>query len=416
MRTKKSALLCCVVLVAMVSLADAAFAAPVELEVSSWKGGGGEPAGFPELIAKFEKQNPDIKVKLTYMSRSDTDTVMPARLQGGDVPDVMMVDPTLIHNWGKPGLLLDQSDRSWVGNLSPAAAAGVKVDGKVYALPTEFVGVAMYANTGLLAKAGVSGFPANIEEMVAACKKLKAVGITPMLMPAKGGWTPSFWTLAIGMDAGGKANADFNKDLLSGKSKFAASVPLQASLKSLKTLADAGCYDAALNLGVDPWSLGLSEFSAGKVAFLPQGAWNIQAFDAGGANLAFEFGPFPALEGNKGVAPYVLTTGWAIPASAKHMDAAGKWIDFWSKDENLSIYLKAESGFSPFQNATEVMPALAAPYLAALKSNGLAVPEGQWSQAKVLEELTLAVASYLGDLTQDPAAILGRLDSKLKTP
>lgn len=39
-------------------------ATQVELEVSSWKGAGAEVANFPLIIERFEKANPDIKVKL----------------------------------------------------------------------------------------------------------------------------------------------------------------------------------------------------------------------------------------------------------------------------------------------------------------------------------------------------------------
>lgn len=414
MTIRKIAVLSGVALSALLSVSTSAFAEPVELEVSSWKGGGTELAGFPELIAKFEKENPDIKIKLTYMSRSDTDTVMPARLQGGDAPDVMMVDAGLARKWGGPGLLSDLSDQPWVAKLTPAALGNVKFDDKLYVLPTEFIAVAMFANTDLLAKAGVSGFPANIEQFTAACGKLKAAGITPMLIPSKGGWTPSFLAMALGFSSGEKADPNFAADLLSGKNKFAESAPLLASWKTLKTLADAGCYDPALNLGVDPWSLGLSEFAGGKVAFLPQGAWNIQSFSTGGTNLKFEFGPFPALEGDTGVAPYVATTAWAIPATAKDVDAAKKWLDFWSKDENLSVYLKAEAGISPYQDGSNAMPDLAAPYVAALKTNGVVIPEGAYFTAGIDEEVSNAAAAYVGDLSQDPAAVLGRLDAKLK--
>lgn len=414
MKLQKRSVLQSMMLVGLMSAAAPVFAEPVELEVHAWKGGGSEPAGFPDLIAKFEQQNPGIEINLTYMSRSDTATVMPARLQSGDAPDVLMVDPVLARNWGKPGLLMDLSDQFWASKLTPAAVVGAKFDDKLYVMPTEFIGVAMYANVDLLKKAGLSGFPANIDEFATACHKLKEAGITPMLMPAKSGWTPGIFMTALGLAAGEKAAPDFNKDLLSGKIKFSEAPTLLASVKSLKTLADAGCYDAVLNLGVDPWSLGLSEFAAGKVAFLPQGAWNIQAFTNGGTKLNYEFGPFPALTGTVGVAPYVMTTGWAIPASAKHVDAAKKWLDFWAQDENLSVYLKAEAAFSPFQGATNVMPSLAEPYMAALKSGGVVIPEGSWSEANVMEESTFAAASYLGDLNQDPAAILGRLDAKLK--
>ena len=65
------------------ALANPALAEPVTIEVASWKGNEAEPAGMAELIAKFEAENPGIKVNLVYVSRNDTDTVVSPRMPGG---------------------------------------------------------------------------------------------------------------------------------------------------------------------------------------------------------------------------------------------------------------------------------------------------------------------------------------------
>ena len=60
-----------------------ALAEPATIEVASWKGNEAEPAGMAQLIAKFEAENPGIKVNLVYVSRNDTDTVVSPRMPGG---------------------------------------------------------------------------------------------------------------------------------------------------------------------------------------------------------------------------------------------------------------------------------------------------------------------------------------------
>ena len=70
------------------------------LDVVAWKGNEAEPAGLPGLIEKFEAAHPDIEVELTYVARKDVDKVIPPRLQGGNPPDVTMVDSALVDLWG----------------------------------------------------------------------------------------------------------------------------------------------------------------------------------------------------------------------------------------------------------------------------------------------------------------------------
>lgn len=90
----------------------------IKLDVTAWKGNESEPAGLSGLIASFEAANPDIDVELSYISRTDTDVVIPPRLQGGNPPDVMMVDMPLVKVWGDAGFLQDfGTDAEWYGRV-----------------------------------------------------------------------------------------------------------------------------------------------------------------------------------------------------------------------------------------------------------------------------------------------------------
>ena len=91
------------------------------LDVVAWKGNEAEPAGLPGLIEKFEAAHPDIEVELTYVARKDVDKVIPPRLQGGNPPDVTMVDSALVDLWGGAGFLTDLgTDSPWYDRMVPA--------------------------------------------------------------------------------------------------------------------------------------------------------------------------------------------------------------------------------------------------------------------------------------------------------
>ncbi|MFE0018270.1 ABC transporter substrate-binding protein [Mesorhizobium sp. NPDC059054] len=390
--------------------ASSSSAAPVELEVSSWKGGGVEIANFPELIAKFEKQNPDIRIKLTYLSRGDTDTVMPARMQGGDAPDVLMVDPVLARQWGRADQLLELSDQPWISALSDDYLANTKVDGKLYSLPTELSLLGIFGNLDLMKKAGVTSFPQNVAMMAEACGKLKKAGISPMLMPAKDGWAPQAFATALALKDGGKQNPGYAQSFVDGKRKFVDDANFNRGFEAIRALVDAGCFNPKINLGVDAWSLALSEFRAGRVAFLVQGGWNIIPFQTGAKKLNFSFGPFPALDGNSGVAPYVITTSWAISKHSKKIDAAKKWVAFWARDENLNVYLKAEAGLSPLKSGSVALPDLAGPFLEAYRRERTFFPEGLWGK-RLLDVGRDTIMAFLANVNQDPKPLLARWDA-----
>uniref|UniRef100_UPI003F4963F4 ABC transporter substrate-binding protein n=1 Tax=Cupriavidus necator TaxID=106590 RepID=UPI003F4963F4 len=391
--------------------ASAAFAAPVELNVSAWKGGAAEPAAVPELIAKFEKENPDIKIKFDYIARNDTTTILSSRLQGGSAPDVMMVDRPLMRQWASAGQLMDLSGDAGVGRLTPDVKPLAQIGGKYYMMPMEIVGIGMFANLDLLKKAGVEHVPANIEELKASCGKLRAAGITPLLLPAKDGWAPAMFALSMGLAPSVKANPAFVSDVVAGKQKFAANQNFKLAITSLKELADAKCFDPKLNVGIDPWGLGLTEFTAGRVAMMPQGAWSIQKMSSDGKAINFAFAPLPGLNGGKPNGIDLLGTAWAINAATKNAAAAKRWVQFWTKDENLGKFLQADAAFSPFTDGANRLPKSAQLYIDARKAgNTVPHPKGDVSAA-FIQEMQKSMTAYLLNINQDSTTVLARWDN-----
>ncbi|RKU00065.1 hypothetical protein C7H84_26665 [Burkholderia sp. Nafp2/4-1b] len=398
----------------LTAFAAAAQSAPVVLNVSAWKGGAAEPAAMPELIAKFEKENPDIKIKFDFVARNDTTTIMSSRLQGGAAPDVMMVDRPLIRQWAPAGQLMDLSNDPAVVQLSPDVKPLAQINGKYYMMPMEVVGIGMFANQDLLKKAGVDRVPTTVSELKASCGKLRAAGITPLLLPAKDGWAPAMFALSMGLAPSVKADAGFVGELASGKRKFENNPNFKRAIGALKELADAKCYDPKLSVGIDPWGLGLTEFQAGRVAMMPQGAWSIQKITANAPGLNFAFAPFPGLDGGKAAGIDLLGTAWAINAATKQPAAAKRWLQFWTKQENLGQFLKADAAFSPFVNDVSQTPKSEQLYADARKAgNTVAHPKGDLSAAFILE-MQKSMAAYMLNINQDEDAVLARWDGALQ--
>jgi raffinose/stachyose/melibiose transport system substrate-binding protein len=339
--------------------------AQVVLDVIAWKGSEAEPAGFPELIKKFEAANPDIDVDFTYVARKDVDKVVPPRLQGGNPPDVTMVDSSLVHLWGGAGLLSDFGTKTdWYDKMNPAVRDVMTLDGKMMVMPLEVVGMGNFVNMDLLAKAGIDKAPVTLDELKSACKALKAEDISPMIFA--GSFSAMLYVGANGLNPKGISAAEYG----SGKRKFVGDKNFNSSLDGVRDLVEAGCFDPKLQAGLDPWATAPQEFRAGNVAILPQGAWNIGGFSAV-EGLNYQFAPMPSAFTENGLALDLIGPGWAVPKDAKNTEAAMKWVNFFSKEENLKIFLKADGAYSPFTGGKSTMPDLAAPYTQAREKGSM---------------------------------------------
>jgi raffinose/stachyose/melibiose transport system substrate-binding protein len=335
------------------------------LDVVAWKGNEAEPAGLPGLIEKFEAANPDIKVELTFVARKDVDKVIPPRLQGGNPPDITMVDSSLVDLWGGAGFLTDLgTDSPWYGKMIPAVRDVMTREGSILVYPLEVIGMGNFVNMDLLAKAGIDKAPVTLDELKGACKALSAAGIAPMIFA--GGFPAMLYIGANGIDPKGISPAEYG----SGARKFVDDANFNNALDSVRDLVAEDCFDPNLQAGLDPWATAPQEFRAGNVAILPQGAWNIGNFSKV-EGLNFQFAPMPSAFTEHGLALDLVGPGWAIPRDAAHQDAARKWIDFFAAEENLSVFLKAEGAYSPYAGGVSTMPELAAPYTAAREAGSL---------------------------------------------
>ncbi|GLI26639.1 sugar ABC transporter substrate-binding protein [Agromyces rhizosphaerae] len=363
---------------------------PVTIEVSAWKGNDVEPAGLPELIEKFEAENPDVAVELTYIGRGDTDVVLPPRLQGGNPPDVMMTDMALVDQWSSQGLLVDLgTDSEWYERI-PDPLQGILTTGDAaYIMPLEVIGMGNFVNTDLLAEAGVEAAPQTIDELKDACVALSDAGINPMIFT--GGFSAALTVIANGLES----SSDAAGDLGSGAATFVENSSFNDTVDLIGELSDAQCFDASAQAGLDPWSTALTEFQAGNFAMMPQGAWNIAAFDQVDG-LNYEFTPIPGASA-PGVALDLFGFGWSIAEASAHQEAARAFVDFFADPENLQVLLDAESAYSPFEDAASGTPELTAAYDSARADGAIiAYPFATLEWPKPLEqEIWDSLTAYL---------------------
>lgn len=384
----------------------------IELEVSSWKGAGTEVANFPAIIERFEKENPGIKVKLNYMARNDMVTSIPARMQAGTPPDVVMVDREFVQHWGGNDQLMRLNGQDFIERVQPKLQPYLGLGDDVYYSMLQVSGMGVYTNDDLFAKAGVNSYPQNVDELVEACGKFNDKGIQPMLLAANnGGWTPYVYFLSMALADSDNPDLTRMDKFVEGKAKFADDQSMKNAFEGFRKIIDAKCFNPKISAGTDPWSVALTTFQSGRVAMLPQGMWNITPFKRDSLPENFSLQPFPAVNGSKGVVMDYNGPGWAIPTTSGHVEAAKKWIDFWMQDDNLKLYLEADTAITTLEGGTSGVPVLAAPYEEARTAGRMvSFPVGNMP-ADLGSSMPNDITSFMLNPDQDYNKILERWDN-----
>ena len=130
--------------------------------------------------------------------------------------------------------------------MSPTAVDAFKVDGKVVGMPFEMGEVAFYYNKKLFEKAGVKAEDIKTwDDFLGAVKKIKAAGITPIVVGAGEKWPMHFYYSYLVMRIGGD-NA--LADAKAGKNGGFKNATFVEAGKRLRELGGAGAVPARLPL------------------------------------------------------------------------------------------------------------------------------------------------------------------------
>jgi len=212
---------------------------------------GNQRAVWQSAFDQFEKANPDVDLKVTYVGEEAYKVQMSGWL-ATDPPDVLSW-----HNgermayFAKRGLLDDLS-ADWQKDGWNQTYAAVKPPstyaGKQYAAPLGYDSYGFFYRKDLFEKAGITDEPKTWDEFLADCKKLKAAGIAPIAVPAKDSWTLAAWFDYLDLRINGYA---FHEQLMAGDIAY-TDPRVRKVYATWKTLIDDKYFvDNALSYDVD---------------------------------------------------------------------------------------------------------------------------------------------------------------------
>lgn len=189
-----------------------------------------------DIVAKWNKQHPDIQVKATKFDGKASDMIkkLETDVKSGEAPDLAQVGYAELPEVFTKGLLQDvtQYAEQYKNDFASGPYSLVQVGGKAYGLPQDTGPLVYFYNKAEFEKLGITEIPQTADEFIAAAKTAAAAGKYIMsyqpdeagnmisgLAGASGGWYKvkgDSWVVNTETD-GSKATADFYQQLLDAK-------------------------------------------------------------------------------------------------------------------------------------------------------------------------------------------------------
>lgn len=311
------------------------------VNLTMWMYGGCNDCVEKPLVAAFEKQNPNIKIKLVQEPGNSYFAQLQSASVTGSGPDIAgMFAGSYMDKFKKymvderkylPSKLIDQAPS--IDYFS----ADYSRKNAVYGVPNEDQFYIGYYNKKIFAENGISTPPATWDQLMADCAILKKAGVLPIAYGGEDGGA----TMAPIFDWAYLAAAlPISKwsDLLNGKMKYDTPV-LQDQLTKWNQLFQSGYVNK--NGYNDPNVQ--KEFTTGKAAMiLSDGSWDVPSYQkAMGDNLGVIAPPYTDDASTHNLVE-LAGNGYTIMKYSKHQAEAGKFVSFILSDAGQKVV--AETG------------------------------------------------------------------------
>lgn len=158
-----------------------------QLQIGTFSSASSQFHIFEKLIKDYERDRPDVTIRLQPMPDKSFYTQLDTRLAAGDAPDIVYMQHQNVGRYAAAGSLVDISeylDDNYGDAFFDAFWQVVDRDGKVYGIPNTTNSFALYYNKNHLKRAGIADIPTTMDdawtwdEFTGTLRRLKAKGVT----------------------------------------------------------------------------------------------------------------------------------------------------------------------------------------------------------------------------------------------
>ncbi|RGY98753.1 ABC transporter substrate-binding protein [Clostridium sp. AM58-1XD] len=301
-----------------------------------------------EIISDFMVKNPDIRVSYESLKGSEYYEALEKRMAARKGDDVFMVNHDAVLALEATGQLADLSGLSTISGYTDQMLSQMENGGKIYWVPTTVSVFGLYCNMDLLKEHGQKA-PENFQEWEDSCTYFKNLGITPIIANND----ISLKTLAIGKGFyplyRDNRQAEAFDRLNRGEDQL--SQYLSPGFSMAEDLIDRGFIDGEKALHTKKTSDDLMEFTEGNAPFMLTGAWAAGRVENMQPGFEFQVVPYPILEdGNMLVIN--ADTRLSINADSTHLEAAKRFVEYFTQADNIQKFADQQSSFSPLKGGS----------------------------------------------------------------
>ena len=306
-------------------------------------------AAFEKVVDDFKAANPGINVELSI---NDREAHKPAirNFLSASPPDVTGWYPgNRMGPFVDAGLFEDLSGL-WASdaNLSTSFEAikpTMTRDGKQWGVPYSYYQWGMYYRKDIFDKMGIAE-PKTWDELLAACAKLKANGVTPITIGTKYLWTAAGVFDYLNLRTNGY---DVHNDLTAGKITYTDD-RIRATFAKWEELVRPGYF--LENHASMSWQDAVAPFANGEAAMYVMGNFAVSAMkEAGLSGDQIDYFPFPEITPGMPRAEEAPADALFVPSGAKNKENALKFMSFVARADVQSEWNKTIGQLPPNSKA-----------------------------------------------------------------
>jgi len=289
-----------------------------------------------DMVARFEKENADIKVTAVYAGNyTDTMTKAMTAMKGGQPPQLSVLLSTDVFTLMDENAIVPMdglvADKAWFKEFYPAFMANGQIDGKTWSIPFQRSTIVLYWNKDAFKEAGLDPekAPATWDEMASMAAKLVKkdasgnVARWGIEIPSTG---YAYWMLqALAIENGQKLMNEAGNEVYLTAPKTVAALDYWVGLSRKESVMPKGSID---------WATLRTDFLEGKTAMMWHTTGNLTAVKDG-AKFNFGVAMLPAKERRGsptgGGSFYIFKS-----ASPEQQKAAVKFIQWMTAPERAA--------------------------------------------------------------------------------
>ncbi|MEH7086024.1 extracellular solute-binding protein [Neobacillus drentensis] len=314
---------------------------------------------FEEVVKAFEKENPDIKIKMEAIADEPIKDKLRVVLGGKEVPDIMFSwSGEFARKFVRADTALDltpylNEDPAWKNSFIPASLQPFTSNEKNYGIPLRFNGKFFVYNKKIFDKYQLQP-PTTWDEFLQVLDTLKKGGETPIILGNQSPWAAIHYLTGLNqkMVAQDVRMKDYNP-----KTGEFTDPGYVTAMHMLADLNKKGYF--MKNVNSSSHDMGQQLFAAGKGAIFYV---ELEEFQTIENNMKGNWGffPMPSIADGKGSQSFITGApdGFIVSSKTKHPKEAIKFLKFLTSKDNALKLVKQIGWPSPIDGATNPDTAL----------------------------------------------------------